>query len=80
MEVPYWDAQAHGIVYSESGAEETAISGRGGERGHHQGFQRLWLPPGDGEYLQILVSGDLGNQQQQAGVGEELGPGKDVLE
>ena len=46
------------------------------ERGHHQRFQRLLSPPGDGDLLQITGSGDLGNGQQLAGGGEEFGLGE----
>ena len=67
-------------MHSGSGAEETEISGRGGEGGHRQGFQRLWDPPGDGDLLQIPGAGDLGNGRKLSGSGDELGPGKDVLE
>ena len=59
LEVPEWDAHAHGKMHSGSGAEETAISDGEGEGGHHQGFQRLWAPPGDGDLLQIPRAGDL---------------------
>ena len=67
-------------MHSGSGAEETAISGVGGGGGHHQVFQCLWAPPGDGDLLQIPGTSDLGNCQQLAGGGEELGPGEGVLE
>ena len=61
MKGPEWDAQAHDIVHQGSGAEETAISGGGGERGHRQGFQRLLAPPGYGDILQIPGVVDLGS-------------------
>ena len=54
MEGPEWDAQTNIIMQPGSGAEETAIIGGGGEGGHHQGFQRLWEPPGDGDLLIYL--------------------------
>ena len=53
MEGPEWYAPVHGIMHSRTGAEETAFSGGLGEGGHRQGFQRLWAPPGDGDFLQI---------------------------
>ena len=80
MEGPEWDAQTHGTVHSGSGAEETEVSGGGGEGGQRQGFQRLWAPPGDDDLLQIPGAGDLGDGRQLAGGGEELGPGEEFLE
>ena len=80
MEGPEWDAHAHSTMHSGSGAEETAISGRVGEGGHRQGFQRLWAPPVDGDILQIPGAGDLGDGRQLDGGGEETGPGKDGLD
>ena len=44
------------------GAEETAVSGGGGEGGHRQGLQRLGGPPGDGDLLQIPEMGDFGGR------------------
>ena len=79
MEGPEWDTQVHGTVHPGSGAEETAISGGGGEGGHCQGFQRLWAPPGDGDLLQIPGADYLGGVRRLAGGGEELGPGKEGL-
>ena len=76
MEVPEWDAQTHSTVKPGSGAEETAINGKGGEGGHRQGFQRLWAPPGDGNLIQIPGTGDIGGIRRLAGGGEELVPGK----
>ena len=70
VEGPEWYLQAHGTVHLGGGAEATAISGRGWEGGHRQGFQRLWEPPGDGDLLQITGAGDLGDGQQIAGGGE----------
>ena len=67
-------------MHPGSRAEETAISGGGGEGGHCQGFQRLWAPPRDGDLLRIPGAGDLGGGQQLSGCGEELGPGKEGLE
>ena len=61
VEGPEWDAPSHGTMHSGSGSEETEFSGGGGEGGHHQGFQRLWAPPGDGDLLQIPRAGDLGD-------------------
>ena len=63
-----------------SRAEEKAISRGGGEGGHRQEFQRLWVPPGDGDLLQIPWRGDIGGRQGMAGGGEELFPGKVGLE
>ena len=80
MEGPEWDAQTHGTLHSVIGAEATDISGGGGEGGHHQGFQRLWAPPGDGDLLQISGAGDLGDGQQLDIGGEELGMGEEGLE
>ena len=75
-EGPEWDEQAHNTVQTGSRVEETEISGRGGEVGHHQGFQRLWAPPGDGDLLQIPGMGDLSGRQRLAGGGEKLVPVK----
>ena len=80
VEGPEWDAQAYGTVHSESGAEETEISGGGGEGGHHQGFHRIWAPPGDGDLLQIPGAGDLGDGRQLAVSDDELGLGKEGVE
>ena len=80
MESPGWDTQAHGTVHLGSGAEETEISGGGGEGGHRQGSQRIWAPPGDGDILQMPGSSDIVNGGRLAGGGEELGPGKEILE
>ena len=73
MKGPEWDAQAQGTVHLGSGAEETEISGGGGEGGHCQVFQRLWAPPGDGDLLQIPGAGDIGDGRRMAGGAEELG-------
>ena len=62
------------------GAEETEISGGGGEGGHRQGFQDLWAPPVDGDLLQITGTGDLGGRRLLADGGEELVPDKGGLE
>ena len=62
------------------GLEETTISGRGGDIGHCQIFQRLWAPPGDGELLQIPGMGYLGGIQQLAGSDEGIVPVKGSLE
>ena len=59
MEGPEWDTQVHGTVHPGRGAEETAASGGGGEGGHHQDFQCLWAPPGDGDFLKIPGAGDI---------------------
>ena len=80
MEDPEWDAQAHRIVHSRSGAEETVISGGGGEGGHHKVFQRLKATPGDGDLLQIPGAGDLEYGQQLSVCHEELGLVKEGLE
>ena len=64
----------------ERGADETEISGGGGEGGHHQVFQRLWATPGYGDLPQIPDMGDLSGGQRLAGGGEELVPGKEVFE
>ena len=74
MEGPEWDAQTHGTKQLERGAEETKISGGGGEGGHSQVFQRLWATPGDGDLSQIPGMGDLSGGQRLAGGGEELVP------
>ena len=79
-EGPEWDSQAHSTVHLGRGAEEAAISGGGGEGGCRQGFQRLWVPPVDGDLLQIPGAGDLGNGRRLVGSGEELGLGKDGME
>ena len=70
MEVPKWDAQADVTVHMGIRAEETAISGVGGEGGHCQGFQPLWVPPGYGEILQIPWEGDIIDGRQLTGGGE----------
>ena len=70
MEGPEWEAQAHVTVHPGSGLGETAIIGGEGEGGYLQGFQRLWVPPGDDYLLQITGAGDLGGGQQLAGGGE----------
>ena len=80
MEGPEWDAQTHSAVQLGRGAEEMSISGGRGEGGHRQCFQRLWEPPGDSDLLQIPGMGDLGGRRRLAGGGEELFPGKGVLE
>ena len=80
MEVPELYAQAHGTVQSGRGAEETAISGRGGEGGNRQGFKLLWAPPGDGDLHQIPGAGDIGDRRRLDIGGEELGPGEEGLE
>ena len=67
-------------MHRGSGAEETAISGGGVKVGHCPGFQRLWVPPGDGDLLQIPGEGDLESGQRLTGSGEELGSGKEGLE
>ena len=72
--------QAHDTVHPGSGAEETEISGVGGEGSRRPGFQRLWAPPGDGDILQIPRAGDIGGGQQLTGGGEELVSGKKCLE
>ena len=59
VEGPECDAQTHSTVQPGSGTEMTEISGRGGEGGHHQGFQILWASPGDGDLLQIPGTGNL---------------------
>ena len=61
-------------------AEETAFSGKRGEGGRRQGFQRLWAPPGDDDLLKIPRAGDLGDGRRLAGGGEELGPVEDGVE
>ena len=70
MEVPEWDAQAHGKVHSVGGAEETEIGGGGGDRCHRQGIQSLWTTPGDGDLLQIPGAGDIGDGRRLACGGE----------
>ena len=80
VEGPEWDAQTHRTVQPGGGSEETVIHGRGGEGGHRQGFQRLRVPPGDGDLLQIPGTGNLGGRRRLAGGGEELVPGKGGLE
>ena len=61
-------------------AEETAISGRGGEVGHRQDFQRLWAPPGDGDLLQIPGTVDLSGRRRLAGGGDKLDADKGYFE
>ena len=56
-----WDAYVHVTMHSGSIAEETAISGGGGERVHHQVLQSLWDPPGYGYLLKITRGGDIGD-------------------
>ena len=79
MEGPEWDAHAHGTVHLGSRAEETEIIGGVEEGGHCQGFQRLWVPPGDGDLLQIPGAVDLGDRRQLSGGGEELIPSEEGL-
>ena len=55
-------------------------SGGGGEGYHHQGFQRLWETPGEGDLLQIPGAGDIGDGRQLAGSGKEHCQGKEGLE
>ena len=58
----------------------TTIRDGGGERGHRQGYQRLWAPPGDGDLFQRPGVGDIGGGRQLTGSGEELRPGEVGLE
>ena len=55
-------------------------SGRGGDGGRHQVFQRLWAPPIYSDLIQIHREGNVGSGKRLAGGGEELGPGKDDVE
>ena len=80
MEGSKWYSHAYGTVHLGSGAEETTIIGGGVEVSHHQGFQRLWFPPGDGDLLQITGAGVIGDGKRLAGGGEELGLGKEGSE
>ena len=61
MERPAWNAQANVTMHSGRIAEDTVIIGRGGERVHIQGLQRLWAPPGDGDLVLIPRAGDIGD-------------------
>ena len=70
MEGSKWDAQAHSTVQPGSGAEETLIIGGGGEGGHRQGFQHLWVPTEDGDLLQILGTGDHSGRRRLFGSSE----------
>ena len=58
----------------------TAISGRGGEGFHCQGFQLLWASSGDGDLLQIPGVGGLCSRQRLSGGGKLIVPGKGSLE
>ena len=80
MGCPEWYSQAHCTVRPGSGAEETGISGGGGEVDHRHGFHRLWSPPGDGDLLQIPGGVDLVGVSLMAGSGELLIPDKEGLE
>ena len=80
VEGPEWDSHAHGTVHPGSGAEDTVIGGGEGEGGHRQVFQRLLVPPRDGDLLQIPRADDLGKGRWLTGGGEEIGPGEDDVE
>ena len=62
------------------GADETEIRGGGGEGGHIQVFQRLWVTPRDGDLSQILDMRDLSSGQRLVVGGEELVQGKEGFE
>ena len=47
------DVMMHNIV------KEKATGRVGGEGGHIQGLQRVWIPPGYGDLFKILGEGDL---------------------
>ena len=79
-EGPEWDAHTHITVQPGRGAEETAISGGGGEGAHRQGFQRLWDPPREGDLLQIPGTCDIGDRRRLVSGGKELVPDKGDLE
>ena len=70
VEGPEWESQTYRTVQPGCGAEETEISGGGGEGGHRQVFQRLWAPPGYGDLIQIHGAGDLGGRRRLAVSGE----------
>ena len=52
--------------------EEKTLVGGGGEGVHLQVIQSLWDPPGDGEILPILGTGDLVGGPLLAGSGQDL--------
>ena len=72
MDGPEWDTQTHRKLQTGWGIETMYISGGGGEGGHRQGFQRLWVTDGDGDLLQITGMGDTGGRRRLAGGGKEL--------
>ena len=80
MEGPEWDAQTYITEKTGSGAEAAAISSGGVEGGHYQGFQRLWVTPGDGGLLQIPGTGDLSDRWKLDGSGKEILPGEGGME
>ena len=80
MEGTELDAQTHSTLQPGHRAEETEISGGGGEGCYRQGFWRLWSPPGDGDLLQISGMVDLGGRRKLSVSGEELVLGKVGLE
>ena len=55
------------------------ISGVGGEGGHYQVFQHPQAPPGDGDFIKIPGTDDLGRGQQLAGGVEKCVSGEDGL-
>ena len=63
-----------------SGEETTALGSGGGKGGNHQGIQRLWDPPGDGDLLPKPGTGDLGGGRRLAVSDKEIFPGEGGVE
>ena len=58
MEGSEWDTSVHHLMKEGGGAKETAPDSGGGEGGHLQDLQRVWMPPGYGDLIKILGAGD----------------------
>ena len=63
-----------------SGVEELANIGGGWEGNNRQEFQPLWVPPGDGDLLQIPGEGDPYDVRRLASSGKEFGLDEEGLE
>ena len=55
------DSSANRAIQEGSGAKEMAPGRGGGEGGHVQGLQHVWMTPVDGDLFQIVWEGDLGS-------------------
>ena len=67
---PEWYAYTHSPLQPWSGAENTVISGEGGEGGHRQVFQHPLAPPGDVDLITLPGTDDHGSGQRLAGGGK----------